>query len=210
MAQPKDCVTDLVYVLLPRKANTPSYAPAFPLTPRASTTTIRPWPRHRRQNRRAGAATFCKPYSERVPTVTALQPESKGRTRERFDPETGLQYLNIRTYHPKLGMFIQPDWWEVTKPGVGTNRYGYSFGDLVHKMDPKGNSCTGQGGGHCGRNSEYLELFEDKDLSNKTSFPHAAASVRGLLATWTAADPPDAGTEHPIPPIYPSETIQQK
>jgi hypothetical protein len=36
-------------------------------------------------------------------------------------------------------MFLQPDWWEVTKPGVGTNRYAYSFGDPVNKMDPGGN-----------------------------------------------------------------------
>ena len=31
----------------------------------------------------------------------------------------------------KLGMFIQPDWWEVTQAGVGTNRYSYSFNDPV-------------------------------------------------------------------------------
>jgi RHS repeat-associated protein len=59
---------------------------------------------------------------------------------ERFDPETGLQYLNARYYDPGMGMGmgIQPDWWEVTKPGVGTNRYAYSFGDPVNKMDPGG------------------------------------------------------------------------
>ena len=37
-------------------------------------------------------------------------------------------------------MFIQPDWFEVTKPGVGTNRYAYSFNDPVNKFDPRGNS----------------------------------------------------------------------
>ncbi len=36
-------------------------------------------------------------------------------------------------------MFIQPDWFEVTKPGVGTNRYAYSGNDPVNKMDPNGN-----------------------------------------------------------------------
>lgn len=40
-------------------------------------------------------------------------------------------------------MFLQPDWWEVTKPGVGTNRYAYSFGDPVNKMDPGGNASYG-------------------------------------------------------------------
>ncbi|AXX98385.1 RHS repeat-associated core domain-containing protein [Profundibacter amoris] len=38
-----------------------------------------------------------------------------------------MQYLNARYYDPRLGMFIQPDWFEVTKAGVGTNRYAYSL-----------------------------------------------------------------------------------
>ena len=56
-------------------------------------------------------------------------PETKGFIGERFDDQSGLQYLNARYYDPKLAMFIQPDWWEVMKEGVGTNRYSYSFGD---------------------------------------------------------------------------------
>jgi len=36
-------------------------------------------------------------------------------------------------------MFIQPDWFEVTKAGVGTNRYAYSFSDPVNNLDPNGN-----------------------------------------------------------------------
>ena len=36
-------------------------------------------------------------------------------------------------------MFIQPDWFEVTEPGVGTNRYSYSANDPINKMDPGGN-----------------------------------------------------------------------
>ncbi len=40
---------------------------------------------------------------------------------------------------PQLGMFIQPDWWEVTKPGVGTNRYAYAGGDPVNGRAPGGN-----------------------------------------------------------------------
>jgi len=36
-------------------------------------------------------------------------------------------------------MFIQPDWFEVTEPGVGTNRYSYSFNDPVNQLDPNGN-----------------------------------------------------------------------
>ena len=87
-------------------------------------------------------ATVYKPYGERVATINlTVAPEDredKGWIGERFDPETNLQYLNARYYDPDMGMFLQPDWWEVTKPGVGTNRYAYSFGDPINKLDPGG------------------------------------------------------------------------
>lgn len=37
-------------------------------------------------------------------------------------------------------MFIQPDWFDPTEPGVGTNRYAYSGNDPVNKLDPNGNN----------------------------------------------------------------------
>lgn len=45
-------------------------------------------------------------------------------------------------------MFIQPDWYDPTHPGVGTNRYAYSFNDPINKSDPNGNcvaGCVGDG-----------------------------------------------------------------
>jgi hypothetical protein len=36
-------------------------------------------------------------------------------------------------------MFLQPDWFEVLRPGVGTNRFSYSFNDPVNLSDPSGN-----------------------------------------------------------------------
>lgn len=36
-------------------------------------------------------------------------------------------------------MFIQPDWYDPTKPGVGTNRYSYSHNDPINQVDPGGN-----------------------------------------------------------------------
>jgi RHS repeat-associated protein len=82
-----------------------------------------------------------KPFGEQTEWLSASQPapESKGWIGERFDADAGLQYLNARYYDPVLGMFIQPDWFDVTKPGVGTNRFSYSFNDPINKADPSGN-----------------------------------------------------------------------
>ena len=71
------------------------------------------------------------------PGLTA--PESKGWIGQRYDADAGLQYLNARYYDPVLGMFLQPDWFEVLQPGVGTNRFSYSFNDPVNFRDPSGN-----------------------------------------------------------------------
>ena len=65
--------------------------------------------------------------------------EDQGWIGEYFDKDTGLQYLNARYYDPDLSMFIQPDWLDVREPGVGTNRYAYSFNDPVNLSDPNGN-----------------------------------------------------------------------
>ena len=83
--------------------------------------------------------TGYRPYGEEAAVQQPLtMPEAKGFIGERFDGDAGLQYLNARYYDPRLGMFVQPDWWEVTQAGVGTNRYAYSFGDPVNGKDPGG------------------------------------------------------------------------
>jgi len=68
-----------------------------------------------------------------------LKDETKGFIGERYDADAGLQFLNARYYDPELGLFIQPDWLEVTEAGVGANRYSYSFNDPVNLRDPNGN-----------------------------------------------------------------------
>lgn len=56
-------------------------------------------------------------------------------------------------------MFIQPDWFDPTQPGVGTNRYAYSFNDPVNNLDPNGNACGAAYGnfasGYCQRANIY-------------------------------------------------------
>ncbi|MGL4234944.1 RHS repeat-associated core domain-containing protein [Tabrizicola sp.] len=85
-----------------------------------------------------------KPFGEQsewlLPGNTS--PETKGWIGERYDADAGLQYLNARYYDPELSLFLQPDWFEVTKAGVGTNRFSYSFNDPVNKLDPGGNQCS--------------------------------------------------------------------
>jgi len=67
-------------------------------------------------------------------------PEDIGFIGERKDAVSGLHYLNARYYDPGLRMFIQPDWFEVTEPGVGTNRYAYAGNDPVNLRDFSGNN----------------------------------------------------------------------
>jgi RHS repeat-associated protein len=81
-----------------------------------------------------------RPFGEQV-ELAGSNPskETKSFIGERYDDDSGLQYLNARYYDPELAIFIQPDWFEVTQPGVGTNRYAYSFNDPVNLADPNGN-----------------------------------------------------------------------
>ncbi|MGR9138661.1 RHS repeat-associated core domain-containing protein (plasmid) [Rhizobium leguminosarum] len=74
-------------------------------------------------------------------TNTTMQTK-KGYIGERFDPETGLMYLNARYYDPAFGRFVSPDDWDPTKEGVGTNRYAYAENDPVNKSDPNGHSIN--------------------------------------------------------------------
>ncbi|MFD9897739.1 RHS repeat-associated core domain-containing protein [Mesorhizobium sp. NPDC059025] len=74
-------------------------------------------------------------YGERLNSGFQTQ---KGYIGERFDPETGLLYLNARYMDPVLGRFISPDDWDPTLPGVGTNRYAYARNDPINKADNNG------------------------------------------------------------------------
>ncbi len=87
-------------------------------------------------------ASAFEPFGKQIETVlNPLTPaESKGYIGQRTDPESGLTYLQARYYDTSLGRFLQPDWWEVSNRGVGTNRYAYALNNPVNLSDP---------GGHC-------------------------------------------------------------
>ncbi|ANK91388.1 MULTISPECIES: RHS repeat-associated core domain-containing protein [Rhizobium] len=88
-------------------------------------------------------------------TNTSFQTK-KSYIGERFDPETGLMYLNARYYDPAFGRFISPDDWDPTKEGVGTNRYSYSENDPVNKSDPNGHMGAAPGRGRSADGPEAL------------------------------------------------------
>ena len=85
---------------------------------------------------------FGKPVDVVQPSIIA---EAHGYIGERFDPATQLQYLNARYYDPELALFIQPDWLDPTRPGVGTHRYAYAGQDPVNLSDPEGNEVYADG-----------------------------------------------------------------
>ncbi len=58
---------------------------------------------------------------------------------ESCDPDAALQHLNARNVDPKLGLFVSPDWFDPTDPGVGTNRYAYAANDPINLSGSGGN-----------------------------------------------------------------------
>jgi RHS repeat-associated protein len=82
-----------------------------------------------------------RPYgrvSQWVTDPAAAAAEDQGFVGQRPDAGAGLIYLNARSMDPERGRFIQPDWRDPDQPGVGTNRYAYSFNDPVNLRDPGG------------------------------------------------------------------------
>jgi RHS repeat-associated protein len=86
-------------------------------------------------------ASVYKPFGEQSKRIRPANtsPETNGWIGERYDGDARLQNLNARYYDPQLGMFLQPDWCEVTQAGVGTNRYSYALNDPINSRDASGN-----------------------------------------------------------------------
>ena len=81
------------------------------------------------------------PFGMPLKPAGSLPPlNTKGYIGERFDEETGLQYLHARYYDPNLGRFLTPDTWDPTLPGVDINRYAYAGNDPVNMSDPNGHT----------------------------------------------------------------------
>lgn len=99
-----------------------------------------------------GAVVENTRYAAYGETTNKAMATEKGYIGERFDPETGLLYLNARYMDPRLGRFISPDDWDPTLEGVGTNRYAYAGNDPVNGSDPNGHNWGDFLGGFFGQN----------------------------------------------------------
>lgn len=136
-----------------------------------------------RVQRRANGCGCCSTGNSTAAGLAT--PETKGWIGERHDADAGLQYLNARYYDPVLGLFIQPDWFEVTKPGVGTNRFSYSHNDPVNKFDPGGNEWYDDW-------DDFKDLFQEKEETGSDgtrvieSSPIMSAIIPGQVA-WDNA-----------------------
>jgi RHS repeat-associated protein len=100
--------------------------------------------------------------------------QGKGYINERFDPETGLQYLNARYYDPLLARFITPDTWDPEIPGVDINRYAYAGNDPVNGSDPSGHIETS--GTKLNANDRSSEEGNKRSSTEKSGDPTGSIS----------------------------------
>ncbi len=99
------------------------------------------------------------PYGEPLTTTRSTGSTiiaGKGYINERFDAETGLQYLHARYYDPMLARFLSPDSWDPILAGVDVNRYAYAGGDPINASDPNGHAILE---GNC---ETSCKVYEEK------------------------------------------------
>jgi RHS repeat-associated protein len=111
-------------------------------------------------------------YGQPVTTGGVTTASPRGYINERFDPETGLQYLHARYLDPALGRFLTPDWWDPSNPGVDINRYAYCGGDPINCRDPSGHDGETNRPGAGGTGSTFNSTsysYKGSGLSNTVS-----------------------------------------
>ena len=82
-------------------------------------------------------------------------------------------------------MFLQPDWWEVTWAGVGTNRYSYAGGDPINRLDPNGNGWL-------------QDAWNDFKSSVKNSFKALGDALSGNVEHINNAGQPGTGGNYGV------------
>ena len=114
------------------------------------------------------------PYGKPLITNGSTILASKAYINQRFDPETGLQYLHNRYLDPLLGRILSPDSWDPTVAGVDINRYAYAGNDPINGSDPNGHSST----------TTYKNASGGTTTGNWTS-SNSAASTQAYSYSWS-------------------------
>ena len=112
-----------------------------------------------------GAVVETTAYKSYGKQIGAELTQSKSYIGEKWDPETGLMYLNARYYDPVVARFVTPDDWDPLLEGVGTNRYAYAINDPVNKSDPNGHSGGGVPPDKATQESRAAEARKQAELS---------------------------------------------
>lgn len=122
------------------------------------------------------------PFGQPLTSNGSVPLQGKGYINERFDPETGLEYLHARYYDPALGRFLSPDTWDPDIAGVDINRYSYALNDAVNSSDTNGHKDPDSGGEISNPNSSAPQntggLGSYNFLSDISPDWHRAAAAR--------------------------------
>jgi RHS repeat-associated protein len=134
------------------------------------------------------------PYGNPLTTNGSTILSGKAYIDERFDPETGLQYLHARYYDPNLGRFLSPDTWDPILSGVDINRYAYAGNDPVNGSDPTGHSLLSAIGSFFNAIGTALNnAFGGSTSTSTTSSNTSASSISTNAATQPLAQKSSSG-----------------
>lgn len=75
------------------------------------------------------------PFGQPLTSYGSVPLQGKACINERYDPETGLQYLHARYHDPLLGRFLTPDTLDPDMPG-----YAHTWNDRVNGAGPNGHN----------------------------------------------------------------------
>ena len=119
------------------------------------------------------------PFGQPLTSNGSMPMQGRGYINERYDPETGLQYLHARYYDPLLARFISPDTWDPDLEGVDINRYAYAGNDPINGSDANGHSYedshddaidhSGLGGGNKNEHSTSSTGGQGTSATNGTN-----------------------------------------
>jgi RHS repeat-associated protein len=143
---------------------------------------------------------YGKPLGTPAGGSQSLVNGGKGYINERYDPETGLQYLNARYMDPHMGRFISPDTWDPTIPGVDINRYAYAGNDPINMSDPNGHRAadadypSGLGAGGYTTNFNSGGNSVSSNPSSISGYAYGYSNIFGSFVVKKEVD----GTQSPI------------